>query len=38
MSMLSAGIGRAALICLHGLGATKASFLPTVAALADTTA
>ncbi len=34
ISTLSAGEG-APVICLHGLGATKASFLPTVAALAD---
>ncbi|HEX2467411.1 MAG TPA: alpha/beta fold hydrolase [Solirubrobacterales bacterium] len=34
MSVLSAGVGADLLLCLHGLGATKASFLPTVAALA----
>ena len=34
VSILSAGTGRQTLLCLHGLGATKASFLPTVAALA----
>jgi pimeloyl-ACP methyl ester carboxylesterase len=34
ISMLSAGTGETVL-CLHGLGGTKASFLPTVAALAD---
>jgi pimeloyl-ACP methyl ester carboxylesterase len=34
ISTLSAGQG-APVICLHGLGATKASFLPTIAALAD---
>jgi pimeloyl-ACP methyl ester carboxylesterase len=34
ISTLSAGEGDP-VICLHGLGATKASFLPTVAALAD---
>ena len=33
VSILSAGTGRQTLLCLHGLGATKASFLPTVAAL-----
>ena len=33
MSVLEAGRGQPVL-CLHGLGATKASFLPTVAALA----
>ena len=33
--MLSAGSGPDVLLCLHGLGGTKASFLPTVAALAD---
>ncbi len=33
--MLSAGVGPEAVLCLHGLGGTKASFLPTVAALAD---
>ena len=35
ISMLSAGTGRETIVCLHGLGGTKASFLPTVAALAD---
>jgi pimeloyl-ACP methyl ester carboxylesterase len=35
MSIVSAGTGRHTLLCLHGLGGTKASFLPTVAALAD---
>jgi pimeloyl-ACP methyl ester carboxylesterase len=35
VSVLSAGIGPDVLLCLHGLGGTKASFLPTVAALAD---
>jgi pimeloyl-ACP methyl ester carboxylesterase len=34
LSILSAGTGPTVL-CLHGLGATKASFLPTVASLAD---
>jgi pimeloyl-ACP methyl ester carboxylesterase len=34
ISTLSAGEGEP-VICVHGLGATKASFLPTVAALAD---
>jgi pimeloyl-ACP methyl ester carboxylesterase len=34
ISILSAGRG-ATLLCLHGLGGTKASFLPTVAGLAD---
>lgn len=34
LSTLSAGEGDA-VVCIHGLGATKASFLPTVAALAD---
>jgi pimeloyl-ACP methyl ester carboxylesterase len=34
MSTLSAGEGDP-VVCVHGLGATKASFLPTVAALAD---
>ena len=33
--MLSAGTGPETIVCLHGLGGTKASFLPTVAALAD---
>jgi pimeloyl-ACP methyl ester carboxylesterase len=35
ISLLSAGVGPEAIVCLHGLGGTKASFLPTVAALAD---
>jgi pimeloyl-ACP methyl ester carboxylesterase len=34
LSILSAGAGDP-VICVHGLGGTKASFLPTVAALAD---
>jgi pimeloyl-ACP methyl ester carboxylesterase len=34
ISILSAGVGDP-VVCLHGLGGTKASFLPTVAALAD---
>jgi pimeloyl-ACP methyl ester carboxylesterase len=34
LSTLEAGVGET-LVCIHGLGATKASFLPTVAALAD---
>jgi pimeloyl-ACP methyl ester carboxylesterase len=34
ISILSAGRGET-LLCLHGLGGTKASFLPTVAGLAD---
>ncbi len=34
MSILAAGTGES-VICIHGLGATKGSFLPTVAALAD---
>lgn len=34
LSTLSAGEGHP-VICVHGLGGTKASFLPTVAALAD---
>ncbi len=34
ISTLSAGTGRRTLLCVHGLGGTKASFLPTVAALA----
>ncbi len=34
LSTVAAGRG-APVICLHGLGATKASFLPTIAALAD---
>jgi pimeloyl-ACP methyl ester carboxylesterase len=35
VSVLSAGVGPDVVLCLHGLGGTKASFLPTVAALAD---
>ncbi len=35
VSICSAGRGRRTLLCLHGLGGTKASFLPTVAALGD---
>jgi pimeloyl-ACP methyl ester carboxylesterase len=35
VSVLSAGVGPETVLCLHGLGGTKASFLPTVAALAD---
>ena len=35
LSILSAGTGEP-VVCVHGLGGTKASFLPTVAALADT--
>ena len=34
LSLLEAGTGEP-IVCLHGLGGTKASFLPTVAALAD---
>jgi pimeloyl-ACP methyl ester carboxylesterase len=34
ISVLSAGVGPDVVLCLHGLGGTKASFLPTVAALA----
>jgi pimeloyl-ACP methyl ester carboxylesterase len=34
ISIVSAGTGRHTLLCLHGLGGTKASFLPTVGALA----
>jgi len=34
LSILSAGVGEPVLL-IHGLGATKGSFLPTVAALAD---
>jgi pimeloyl-ACP methyl ester carboxylesterase len=34
LSLVSAGVGPQALVCLHGLGGTKASFLPTLAALA----
>jgi pimeloyl-ACP methyl ester carboxylesterase len=36
ISVMEAGRGEP-LVCLHGLGATKASFLPTVAALASET-
>jgi pimeloyl-ACP methyl ester carboxylesterase len=37
ISVLEAGTGEGTtpILCLHGLGGTKASFLPTVAALAD---
>ena len=35
ISVLSAGAGPETVVCVHGLGGTKASFLPTVAALAD---
>ncbi len=35
VSIVSAGTGEQTLLCLHGLGGTKASFLPTLAALAD---
>jgi pimeloyl-ACP methyl ester carboxylesterase len=35
VSILTAGAGPDVLLCLHGLGGTKASFIPTVAALAD---
>jgi pimeloyl-ACP methyl ester carboxylesterase len=35
ISVLSAGTGPETVVCLHGLGGTKASFLPTVNALAD---
>jgi pimeloyl-ACP methyl ester carboxylesterase len=35
ISMLSAGTGPCTVVCLHGLGGTKASFLSTVAALSD---
>jgi pimeloyl-ACP methyl ester carboxylesterase len=35
ISVLSAGTGPETIVCLHGLGGTKASFLPTVSALAD---
>jgi pimeloyl-ACP methyl ester carboxylesterase len=35
MSALSAGTGPETILCVHGLGGTKASFLPTVNALAD---
>jgi pimeloyl-ACP methyl ester carboxylesterase len=34
LSIVSAGLGPEPILCLHGLGGTKASFLPTVAALA----
>jgi pimeloyl-ACP methyl ester carboxylesterase len=34
LSIVSAGAGLETLVCLHGLGGTKASFLPTLAALA----
>jgi pimeloyl-ACP methyl ester carboxylesterase len=35
ISALSAGTGPETVVCVHGLGGTKASFLPTVSALAD---
>jgi pimeloyl-ACP methyl ester carboxylesterase len=35
MSVLAAGTGPETIVCVHGLGGTKASFLPTVNALAD---
>jgi pimeloyl-ACP methyl ester carboxylesterase len=35
ISVLAAGTGPETILCLHGLGGTKASFLPTVNALAD---
>ena len=35
ISALSAGRGPETIVCVHGLGGTKASFLPTVNALAD---
>ncbi len=35
ISMLSAGTGTETIVCIHGLGGTKASFLPTVSALAE---
>jgi len=35
ISALSAGTGPDTILCVHGLGGTKASFLPTVNALAD---
>src|SRR5919108_3140101 len=35
ISALSAGRGPETIVCVHGLGGTKASFLPTVSALAD---
>jgi pimeloyl-ACP methyl ester carboxylesterase len=34
LSIVSAGTGAETLLCLHGLGGTKASFLPTLASLA----
>src|SRR3954470_14101862 len=35
ISVLSAGTGPETILCVHGLGGTKASFLPTVNQLAD---
>jgi pimeloyl-ACP methyl ester carboxylesterase len=35
VSIFSAGTAQQTLLCLHGLGGTKASFLPTVSALAE---
>jgi pimeloyl-ACP methyl ester carboxylesterase len=35
ISYLQAGTGPRTVVCIHGLGGTKGSFLPTVAALAD---
>jgi pimeloyl-ACP methyl ester carboxylesterase len=35
ISALSAGTGPETIVCVHGLGGTKASFLPSVNALAD---
>jgi pimeloyl-ACP methyl ester carboxylesterase len=35
ISVLSAGTGPKTILCVHGLGGTKASFLPTVNGLAD---
>ena len=35
VSVLEAGVGPRALVCVHGLGGTKASFLPTAGMLAD---
>ena len=35
ISVLAAGTGPETIVCVHGLGGTKASFLPTVNALAD---
>jgi pimeloyl-ACP methyl ester carboxylesterase len=35
ISVLCAGVGPETVVCAHGLGGTKASFLPTVDALAD---